>query len=106
MLVPGPARSGKGRSWSCCPPEQDQIPWPCWERGGQILGSGSTGTMCAACVHLPRGDGARAGQSRAPWARVDSPHLQAVGAGQGGGGEEDFSSKLNLLENLACSPSS
>lgn len=45
-------------------------------------------------------------RSGVPGTHLDSPCLQAVGAGQGGGGEEDFRSKLNLLENLACSPSS
>lgn len=47
-----------------------------------------------------------AGQSEEPGAHSDSPCLQAAGAGQRGGAEEDFSSQLNLSENLACSPSS
>lgn len=95
VAVSGPAQSGEGRSCSR---------WPLTESDPVALLSGTTGRGAGA---PSSGGGAdRAGQSAVPAARSDPPRLQAVGAGQRGGGEEDFSSQLNLLENLACSPSS
>lgn len=79
-------------------PEQGQILWPCYEVGQRQQRQRERGSA-------PDGSSGCAGQSAVPAARSDPPRLQAVGAGQRGGGEEDFSSQLNLLENLACSPS-
>lgn len=68
-------------------------------------GSGTAGRESGA-RSAPDGNTDCAEQSAVPGAPSDPPRPQAVGAGQREGGEEDFSSRLNLLENLACSPSS
>lgn len=81
-------------------PEQGHILWPCYEVGQRRRWERERGPFSSGWEHGPRG------AERVPGAHSDSPCLQAVGAGQRGGGEEDFSSQLNLLKNLACSPSS
>lgn len=87
---------------------------PKWEGGKQELlppaGSDPSSLLqflgSSSARRAPGRNNEQMAHSGVPGTHLDSPCLQAVGAGQGGGGEEDFRSKLNLLENLACSPSS
>lgn len=95
MLVSEPAQSGKGRSWNRCPPEQGRILWPCSERAfGQRW---HREHACSVGIQTARVRARCPGHTWTP---------RACRQWVLGRGEEDFSTKFNLLENLACSPSS